>query len=240
MRRPFVLVVVLFIVAGMTLAQYGKPTGKSAGKSDYSMTATYIEACSCDMFCPCYFNPHPTKHGDRHFCEASLVLKVDKGYYKNLDLTGMKVWIATDLGHDFSTGKGDWMALTFDPSVTGAQRAAMTDIIGKLYPLQFNMLGADSAPIEWNINTNTGVATARLPGGKGEVILERWKGTDPSKESVLQNVNYFGADSNTGFRMWKNKRHAYNNHGKKFEYSGTNGFLITLTVSGQAKAATSD
>ena len=240
MRRAFVLAVVLLIVTGMSLAQYGKPAGTAAGKPDYSMTATYIEACSCDMFCPCYFNTRPTKHGDKHFCEASLVLKVDKGYYKSVDLTGVKVWIATDLGHDFTTGKGDWLALTFDPSVTEAQRAAMTDIFGKLYPLQFQVLGADTAPIEWNINTKTGVATARLPGGKGEVILERWKGTDPSKESVLHNVNYFGADSNTGFRMWKNKRHAYNNHGKKFEYSGTNGFLITLTVSGQAKPASAD
>jgi len=240
MRRAFVLTIVLFVVAGLSLAQYGKPAGGSADKPDYSMTATYIEACSCDMFCPCYFNPRPTKHGDRHFCEASLILKVDKGYYKNVDLTGAKVWIATDLGHDFTTGKGDWLALTFDPSVTEAQRAGLVDIFGKLYPLQFKVLGSDTAPIEWNIDTKKGIAIARLPEGKGEVVLDRWKGTDPSKESVLHNVTYFGADSNTGFRMWKNKRHAYNNHGKKFEYSGTNGFLITITVTGKAKTATAD
>jgi len=28
---------------------------------DFDMTASYIEACSCDMFCPCYFNTHSTE-----------------------------------------------------------------------------------------------------------------------------------------------------------------------------------
>src|SRR5207245_10726948 len=31
-------------------------------KPDFDMTASYIEACSCDMFCPCYFNTHSTNH----------------------------------------------------------------------------------------------------------------------------------------------------------------------------------
>ena len=241
MRRAFVLAVVLLIVAGMSLAQYGKPAGTAAGKPDFSMTATYIEACSCDMFCPCYFNPHSThKRGDHYFCEANLVMKVDKGHYKDVKLDGVKVWIATDLGHEWSMGKLDWLALTFDSSVTQAQRDAMLDILPKLYAPNFKLLGVDAAPIEWNIDATKGVATARLPDGKGEVILDRWQGPDSTKESVLHNVKYFGAQSNTGFRMWKNRRHAYNHHGKKFEYSGTNGFLITIAVSGQAKPASAD
>jgi hypothetical protein len=72
---------------------------------DFSMTASYIEACSCDMFCPCYFNNHSTMHGDKQFCRANLVLKVDTGYYKSVKLDGAKVWVSTDLGSDWSTGK---------------------------------------------------------------------------------------------------------------------------------------
>jgi len=84
------------------------------------------------------------------------------------------------------------------------------------------------------------VATARLPDGKGEVILDRWKGPDGKKESVLTNVKYFNAQSNDGFRMWKTRQHHYNHFGKKFEYKGSNGFLITIHFSGQATQAAAD
>ena len=240
MRRAFVLAVVLLIVAGMSLAQYGKPAGTATGKPDFSMTATYIEACSCDMFCPCYFNDHPTRHGEKHFCEANLVLKVDKGYYKTTTLDGVKVWIATDLGAEWGKGKGDWIAFAFDPAVTEPQRKAMLDILPQLYPIQFKVLGVDTVGINWNIDEKAGRAHASLANGKGEVILDRWKGPAPGKETVLSNVKYWAAQSNTGFRMWKNKRHTYEGHGKKFEYSGTNGFLITVNFSGQAKPASAD
>src|SRR5215470_18352521 len=101
------------VPSGAALAQYDnamapaqKPT---TDKPDFSITASYIEACSCDMFCPCYFNDHSTMHGDKQFCKANLVLKVDKGYYKSTKLDGAKVWVSTDLGSNWSTGKDSWV-----------------------------------------------------------------------------------------------------------------------------------
>ncbi len=243
MRRVLWIAIACCFAAALAVAQYGSPAQDkpAAAKPDFDMTASYIEACSCDMFCPCYFNPHSTHKRDGHyFCEANLVMKVDKGHYKDVKLDGVKVWVATDLGHEWSQGKIDWLALTFDSSVTQAQKDAMLDILPKLYAPNFQLVGIDAASIEWNIDKAKGVATARLPDGKGEVILDRWKGPDASKESVLSNVKYFNAQSNDGFRMWKNRHHVYNNHGKKFEYSGTNGFLVTIHFSGQAKAAAAD
>ena len=117
----------------------------------------------------------------------------------------------------------------------------MIDILPKLYAPNFKLLGVDAAPIEWTIDEKAGIATARLDGGKrGEVILDKWKGPDPSKEAVLTNVKYFGAQSNNGFRMWKNRRHYYDHFGKKFEYKGTNGFLVTINFQGQAGAKAAD
>jgi hypothetical protein len=65
-------------------------------------------------------------------------------------------------------------------------------------------------------------------------------GDDASKEVVVHNLKYWGAQSNQGFRMWKSKHEYYEGHGKKIDYSGTNGFLITITFSGQAKSAAAD
>lgn len=241
MRRALSIFAGVALVAAVALAQYGGSSKQAAGNPDFAITASYIEACSCDMFCPCYFNDHATQHGDRHFCEASLVLKVDKGHYKDVNLDGVIAWVATDLGHEWARGKGDWLAVTFRQGITDPQKSAMLDILTQLYPMQFSVLGVDTAPIEWRIDEAKGEAVARIgDGSKGEVILDRWKGSDPKKETVMHNVQYWTANSNTGFRMWKNRRHYYNHFGKQFEHKGTNGFLITINFSGQAKAKAAD
>jgi hypothetical protein len=177
-------------LASVALAQYDKPVQPTdtfqAAKPDFSMTASYIEACSCDMFCPCYFNNHSTMHGDKQFCRANLVLKVDKGYYKPTKFDGAKVWVSTDLGSDWSTGKDSWVVMTFDPSDTAEQKAALTDIIGQLYPFKWEKMATDVQAFSWNVDK--GVAHAKMNNGKGEVVLERVKGTNPKEEIVIPNI----------------------------------------------------
>jgi len=90
------------------------------------------------------------------------------------------------------------------------------------------------------VDTNTGVAQAKMSDGKGEVILERVKGDIPNDEVVIHNLKYWSAQSNDGFRMWKSKHEAFEGDGHKFAYDGTNGFLITIHYSGTAKAAPAD
>ena len=127
-RLRFFLSILLIASTGLLLLS-GTKASSSPGNNDFAITSTYIEACSCDMFCPCYFNTHSTAHlGEKmaeHFCRANLVLKVDKGYYKTTKLDGAKVWIATDLGSDWSTGKDSWAVVNFDPSVSAEQKAAL-------------------------------------------------------------------------------------------------------------------
>ena len=243
MRRAFWLLLVLCLAAAVALAQYGSSAqDKSApgAKPDFDMTASYIEACSCDMFCPCYYNTHSTIHDGKQFCKANLVLKVDKGYYKETKLDGAKVWIATDLGSDWTTGKDSWLVVNFDPSVSKAQQAALADILGQLYPIPWQKKAVDTAAFTWNVDTKTGVAEAKMSNGKGEVILERVGGNEPNREVVVHNLHYWGAQSNTGFRMWKTKHEYYEGHDEKTDFSGTNGFLITIHFTGKAKAASAD
>jgi hypothetical protein len=57
---------------------------------------------------------------------------------------------------------------------------------------------------------------------------------------VVRNLKYWHAQSNDGFRMWKNKHEAFEGDGHKFSYDGTNGFLITIHFSGNAKASSAD
>ena len=235
------------LVLAVSLICISSSAGDKPAKPDFDITASYIEACSCDMFCPCYFNTHSTKHMsmgehhmEEHYCRANLVLKVDKGYYKDTKLDGAKVWIANDLGSDWSTGKDSWLVVTFDPGVTKEQQAALADILGQLYPIPWQKKAVQSRAFSWDVDSKTGVAHAKMSDGKGEVILEKVKGDDPAHEVVMHNLKYWGAQSNDGFRMWKSKHEAFEGDGHKFSYDGTNGFLITIHFSGNAKAGSKD
>ena len=248
MFRPSrLLVFPVFIIAASFIYLSSAAQDKSAAKPDFDMTASYIEACSCDMFCPCYFNTHSTNHmgmgehhAEEHFCRANLVLKVDKGYYKDTRLDGAKVWIGTDLGSDWSTGKDSWLVVTFDPGVSKEQQAALADILGQLYPIPWQKKAVQTGAFSWNVDTKAGVAHAKMNDGKGEVLLERVSGNSPDHEVVISNLKYWGAQSNNGFRMWKSKHETFEGDGHKFSYDGTNGFLITIHFSGNAKAASAD
>jgi hypothetical protein len=241
-RLPRVVFPAFFVVAA-GLIYFSSFAQEKSSKSDFEMTASYIEACSCDMFCPCYFNTHSTNHMeehhmDAHFCRANLVLKVDKGHYKETKLDGAKVWIGSDLGSDWSTGKDSWLVANFDPSVSKEQQAALLDILTQLYSaIPFQKKAVSNTAFSWDVDTKTGVAHAKMADGKGEVLLERVAGNKPGEEVVMRNLKYWSAQTNDGFRMWKSKHEAFEGDGHKFSYDGTNGFLITIHYSGMAKAA---
>ena len=75
------------------------------------MNATIIEACSCPMFCQCYFNTKPAGHAGHggpamaeHFCRFNMGYKVNKGSYGDVKLDGAMFWIA---GRMVSRALGD-------------------------------------------------------------------------------------------------------------------------------------
>jgi hypothetical protein len=119
MRILGLAVSIFFVVARTAFCAPAQAAG-----ADWAMKATTIEACSCPMFCQCYFNTKPAAHGQHaghshgeggeHFCKFNMAYKVDKGHSGNLKLDGAKFWIAGDLGGDFSQGQMDWAVVTFD------------------------------------------------------------------------------------------------------------------------------
>src|SRR5689334_18112068 len=80
----------------------------------WSMNATIIEACSCPMFCQCYFDTKPAghakdahaghegheghQHGEgaevEHYCKFNNAYKVNHGNYGDTKLDGAKFWMA--------------------------------------------------------------------------------------------------------------------------------------------------
>jgi len=189
----------------------------------WRMKADYVEACSCHLFCPCYFN----KQAEHPFCEFNMAVKVREGHSGATDLAGAKYWLTGDLGDEWGTAKkAKWVVVSFDPATTKAQRDALAPMILKTYGLEWGELKVQEAPIE--ISKTGDIAEAKLADGKlAYMKLKREPGAD-GKGVVLHNVPYFGAQNNSGFELYKSLDHRADVQGHKFEYSGRNAFLISI------------
>jgi hypothetical protein len=211
---------------------------------EWSINATIIEACSCAMFCQCYFNANPTKRGpgccgdeDGVFCRFNNAFKVNRGSFGSTKLDGLKFWVAGDLGGDFSKMELDWAVCHFEKAATPEQREAVLAILPHVYPARWSSFttGADGE-MTWRGGKDD--AHAALDGGKtAEVKLRRYPGNtdDPI---VIHNLKYWGVPRNDGFVLMPNEVEAYRAGTKAFEFKGTNGFMITIDMnSGDATAA---
>ncbi|MGH9379432.1 MAG: DUF1326 domain-containing protein [Thermoanaerobaculia bacterium] len=235
MKTKLVLAACAVALAGGAALLAG--TGGEA--ADWAMNTTIIEACSCPMFCQCYFNTEPAEHahgGGEHFCRFNNAFYVNRGHHGKTDLGGAKFWIAGDLGAEFGDGTMDWAVLHFDPQVSEAQRTGVLAVLPHLYPVEWKSFTVgEDAEMSWQ--AQGGRAAARLGDGKlAEVVLANSPGMG-DKPPVIGNLAYWGAPRNAGFVLMKNEIEAYRGGDKPFEFKGTNGFMITLDINSSDVAA---
>src|SRR5436853_277572 len=168
MKRIFLCALLATVAVASAAAADPKEAAKQPA---WNMNATAIEACSCPMFCQCYFSTEPAGHSghegaaQEHYCRFTNAYKVNKGSFGATKLDGAKFWIAGDLGGDFSKGQMDWAVVTFDPSVTETQRTGIKQILSHVYPVKWNSFTqAPDATIDWTASKDH--AEAKLNGGK--------------------------------------------------------------------------
>ena len=212
---PFVGAGLIFTLAVSLAAAPGGPS--------WQMKADYVEACSCHLFCQCYFN----KHAEHPMCEFNMAVTVREGHSGNVDLANAKYWLTGDIGDKWGTEKkGSWVTVSFDPKTTQAQRDALAPIILKTYGLEWPELKVQESPIE--IRQSGGIVEAKLAdGSQAYMKLRREPGAD-GKGVVLKNVKYFNAVQNDGFQLYRSIEHRADLNGHQFSYSDRNAFLISI------------
>lgn len=210
-----------FAVTGaFAVAQYGNSDKK---EKTWHVKADYIEACSCTMFCCCYFN---TKPDGGMMCEFNNAIRIRNAHVGDIKLDGKKFWISGDLGGDFTKGMKS-AVVTFDQGTTQAEKDAIMVLVGKLYPVTWQSVNMDVAPITWERKGDNGFAKL---GDKAEIMLTPTKGAD-GKITVIHNLAYWGAQKNDGFELAYGK-HRYKGFGHDYSHEGKNGFFITVESSG--------
>ena len=234
MKRLFLSIA---LVAASAVAAHAGEGKEAAKETVWSMNTSVIEACSCPMFCQCYFGIAPAGHegheghAAEHFCRFNNAYKVNKGTYGSVKLDGAKFWIAGDLGGDFSKGQMDWAVLTFDKATTKEQREAIGTICGRLFPVKWNSMTTAEGDIEWNGGKDESYAL--LDGGKSAEVRLSAAGLNRNVKAepmVLRNLKYWGAVKNDGFIMMPNTVEALRIGDKTFEFKGGNGFMITFDI----------
>ena len=211
---------------------------------DWALNTTVIEACTCPMFCQCYFASKPAAHhqhgGEAHFCRFNMAYKVNRGHHGPVKLDGAMFWISGDLGGDFSHGEMDWAVVTFDKAMSKEQREGVGAILAHVFPVKWKSLETAEGSIDtWKYDNDSAHAT--LDGGRtAEVRLRRQEGNSNTPEPpVVRNLKYWGAPRNDGFVLMPNDIQAYRVGPKAYESKGTNGFMVTVDINSKDVAKAS-
>ena len=225
---------VLFgVLAAAAVVAFAGAAGKADRAGTYDVTMETIEACSCPLFCGCYFNTEPN---DPHMCEFNNVYKFTKGsHYGSVDLSDQKIWASGDLGPDgLSKGEPSWLTVTFDKASTPAQRDAIVAVFNEVFPVKWRKVETREDDITWE--HNNGNDHAKMGSGMAEVTLKRGNWEATKEPTVIKGLKYFGSDSNDGFVLAKGT-HYFHGKDAKYDYADHNGFFIRLHKKGTVKPA---
>lgn len=225
--------VLLVLIAGVALAAMGVGAKSGNRAGTYDVTMETIEACSCPLFCGCYFNSEPN---DPHMCQFNNVYQFAPGsHYGNVDLSGQKVWASGDLGPDgLSKGEPSWAVVTFDKKSTPAQRDAIVGVINQVFPVKWRKLETREDDIAWE--HHDGNDHAKMGSGMAEVTLKRGSWEATKMPTVIKGLKYFGSDSNDGFHVAKST-HYFHGKDASYDYKDRNGFYIKIHKSGKIAPA---
>jgi hypothetical protein len=130
----------------------------------YSFTGTLIEACSCNVLCPCWIGEDP----DQGDCRTFLSFRIDEGRIRGVDVSGLTVVIVAYIPGNILAGNWDAVVVV-DERANKEQRQALLEAFG-------GQLGGPIADWAGLIGTVKGVEYASIGhevvGGVGTLLIE--------------------------------------------------------------------
>jgi hypothetical protein len=130
----------------------------------YSFTGTLIEACSCNVLCPCWIGEDP----DLGDCRTFLSFRIEEGRIKGVDVSGLSVVIVAYIPGNILAGNWDAVVVV-DQLATEEQRELLLGAFS-------GQLGGPIADWAGFIGTVKGVEYAsishQVTGGVGTLLIE--------------------------------------------------------------------
>lgn len=200
----------LALLAGPVPRVAGEDSG--GAKTAYLVKGERVDACECDIYCPCLFEYDAT----RDQCRALIVWKVGEGRYGDVDLKGLAFAASiTKSGKNLGKALGHLEGVAFVPEQgTAEQRAAIESLLKA-------ELGGAFAKLE----VRTAAVSLKGEPGKYEAMV--------GKDIVLSLTALKGANGKVpmlenppdGFALAKNyyaktDAHTYNDGSAKWDFAG--------------------
>jgi hypothetical protein len=189
----------------------------------YSLQGTLIEACSCNVNCPCWIGEDP----DLGECFAIVAYGIERGQIRKLDVSGLNLVLICHIPGNVLAGNWEIVALVDDRGSQEQRDALLNAFTGKLggpladlwEALIGQVKGVEFVPISHEVVGGSGIL--RIPG-LVETEMEPYRGPDGSV-TTLQNSVF---STVPGSPAWIGKasvnRVKLPKYGMSWEYAGRN------------------
>jgi hypothetical protein len=213
----------------MATAETAVQTEESA--SGYQFQGTLLEACTCDVLCPCWIGEDP----DNGTCQAVVAYHFDRGTIRGVDVSGLTLAnVAFIPGNVLA---GNWQLHMFvDERATDEQMQAIIDAFsGKLGgPLAdlAELIGEVKAVVRAPVSHEVaeGRGTLAVGGDKVSAVMEPYRGPDGSVTTLHNSI--FSTVPGSPAWVGKAERFAVNlpEHGWTYEFEGRNAIQSDWTI----------
>ena len=188
----------------------------------YSFQGTLIEACSCNVLCPCWIGEDP----DLGECFAIVAYHLDAGKVGGIDVSGRSVVLLTHIPGNVLAGNWEVVVLV-DEHTTSEQREALVKAfsgqlggpLADFAQLIGTVKGVESVPISHQVRG--GVGTLSIPGIV-DAEMEPYRSPEGSVTTLRDSI----FSTIPGTPAWVSKasrnRVSLPRYGMSWEYEGRN------------------
>ena len=189
----------------------------------YQFQGSLLEACNCDVLCPCWIGEDP----DNGTCSSVVAYHLDKGTIRGVDVGGLT--LASVVFIPGNVLAGNWKQVLFvDDNASDEQMQALVDAfsgamggpLADLAQLIGEQLGVMRAPISHEVVEGRG--TLRVGDDTVVATMEPYRGPDGSITTLHNSI--FSTVPGSPAWVGKAERFAVNmpEQGWTYEFSGRN------------------
>ena len=205
--------------------------------SGYQFQGTLLEACNCDVLCPCWIGEDP----DNGSCQSVVAYHFDSGAIRGVDVSGLT--LASIVFIPGNILAGNWKQVLFiDDRATDEQSQAMADAftgklggpLADLAQLVGERLDVVRMPISHEVVEGRGTLTL---GDKATAVMEPYRGPDGSITTLHNSI--FSTVPGSPAWVGKAERFAVNmpEYGWTYEFEGRNAIQSDWNIDFRGEAA---
>lgn len=201
---------------------FAQTVAAAPAATKWVLKANYLDACSCDLTCPCLFGGAPT-HG---YCKGVTLVEITEGHYGEVDLSGVTVMAVYD--------GGNWIKFFVSENASREQ----TESVVEFLPVAEGFFEAPvrevrNAPIFVVRTENTVKVTTQ-----GTVVeLEQIRNArgEPIKVVGLPAHGFPGLPY-LNHTQYRTVTLSHDSEKEKFNFSGTNGYTAQIDATSESAA----